>query len=168
MRTFLAVGALAAAGLLAAGCSSGSTPATSSTAGAGAVGAGANDGPNAKTVYISCLVSHGVRIQPRSAGNNGGVNRNSPQFRRAEQACKSLQPAGTQAQQITAQDQTYYLRAVQCMRSRGVPNFPDPVFTGGGVHFAGPPPGLNLHSPQVLRAEAICRRLIPAGLPYSR
>ena len=167
MRTCLAVGALAVAALLAAGCSGGPAPAASPAAAANAGGVGSNDGPNAKSVYISCLVSHGVHIAPRGSGNNGGgVNRNSPQFRRAEVACRSLQPVG--ARPLTAQDQIYYLRAARCMRAHGVLQFPDPVFSDGGVHFPGPPPGLNLHTPQVLRAEAICRRLIPTGLPYSR
>jgi len=67
---------------------------------------------------------------------------------------------------ITDQDQTDYLKAAQCMRAHGVPEFPDPVFANGGVHFTAPA-GLDTHSPQVLRAEATCRRLIPQGLPYS-
>jgi hypothetical protein len=164
MRTHLALAALAVAGLLAAGCSSGPAPGAATTAG---TGADANAGPNAKTVYISCLVGHGVHIPPPGAGHDdSATSRNSPQFRRAEQACRSVQPPGAQA--ITARDQADYLRAAQCMRSHGVPDFPDPVFSDGGVHFPGPPAGLNIHSPQVLRAEATCRRLIPRGLPYSR
>jgi hypothetical protein len=53
------------------------------------------------------------------------------------------------------------------MRAHAVPQFPDPVFANGGVHFP-VPPGLDTHAPQVTRAIAICRRLIPSGLPYSR
>ena len=161
MRTCLAVGVLAVAGLLAAGCSSGAnggsghpaTPAASNAA------AGGGTGQDSKSLYISCLVSHGVHIAAR------GVNRNSPVLRRAEQACRSLQPHG--AEPITTQDQVYYLRAAQCMRAHAVPQFPDPVFANGGVHFS-QPPGVNIHSPQVQRAVTICRRLIPQGLPYSR
>jgi hypothetical protein len=81
------------------------------------------------------------------------------------QSCRSFQPVG--AEQITAQDQTDYLRAAQCMRTHGVPQFPDPVFADGGVNFP-VPAGLDTHTPQVLRAIATCRRLIPQGLPYSR
>ncbi len=62
MRTHLAVAALAVAGLLAAGCSSGPAPGASNTAGTSDGGAGANAGPNAKSLYISCLVSHGMHI----------------------------------------------------------------------------------------------------------
>jgi hypothetical protein len=172
MRTCVAVGALAIAGLLAAGCSSGPAPAASPATGVGAGGAGSNT----KTLYISCLQAHGVHIPDPVAGGNGGaaaaahdgggVNRNSPQFRRAERACVSLRPRGTEAV-ITTQDQVDYLRAAQCMRTHGVPEFPDPVFSDGGVHFP-VPPGVNTHSPQVQRAVTTCRRLIPQGLPYSR
>lgn len=165
MRTCVAVGALAIAGLLAAGCSSGRAPGAPHTAGVSGGGAGANGGPNAKSLYLSCLVSHGAHLPPPGAGHNDSAAvRNSPQLRRAEQACRSLQPVG--AQQLTAQDQIYYLRAARCMRAHGVPGFPDPVFADGGVHYP-VPPGLNIHSPQVVRAIATCRRLIPQGLPYS-
>jgi hypothetical protein len=95
------------------------------------------------------------------------LNRNSPQFRRAERACRALLPNPGGAQPITAQDETDYLKAAQCVRSHGVPQFPDPVFANGGVHFT-TPAGLDTHTPVVLRAIAICRRLIPTGLPYSR
>lgn len=166
MRTCVAVGALAIAGLLAAGCSSGPAPGASHTASALNGGAGANNGPNAKSVYLSCLVSHGAHLPPPGAGHNDSAAvRRSPQLRRAAQACKSLQPVG--AQPLSAQDQIYYLRAARCMRAHGVPDFPDPVFANGGVHFP-VPRGLDTHSTQVLRAIATCRKLIPQGLPYSR
>ena len=142
MRTCLAAGALAVAGLLAAGCSSGPAPAASHTTGVSAGGA---------------AVAH----------NGGGVNQNSPQFRRAQRACRAFLPRGAGPVIITTQEQVDYLRAARCMRAHGVPEFPDPVFAGGGVHFP-QPPGVNIHSPQVQRAVATCRRLIPQGLPYSR
>ena len=172
MRTCLAAGALAVAGLLAAGCSSGSAPAASHMTGVSADGTGSNT----KTVYISCLQNHGVHLPDPVAGGNGGatsaahngsgVNQNSPQFRRAQRACRALLPKGAEPVIITTQEQADYLRAARCMRAHGVPEFPDPVFAGGGVHFP-QPPGVNIHSPQVQRAVATCRRLIPQGLPYS-
>ena len=173
MRTCLAAGALAVAGLLAAGCSSGPAPAASHVTGVSADGAGSNT----KTVYISCLQNHGVHLPDPVAGGNGGaasaahngsgVNQNSPQFRRAQRACRALLPKGAEPVIITSQEQADYLRAARCMRAHGVPEFPDPVFAGGGVHFP-VPAGLDTHTPQVQRAVATCRRLIPTGLPYSR
>jgi hypothetical protein len=182
MRTCLAAGALAVAGLLAAGCSSGPNTGTGTPVAANIAGA-SDGGGNSKIVilanYANCMRGHGVPNfpEPPAAPSGGatpavhsgsGVNRNTPQYRRAAQTCSSLLPRSAGAELITAQDQVDYLRAVQCMRTHGVPAFPDPVFTGGGVHFPRPPAGLDIHSPQVLRAEAICRRLIPHGLPYSR
>jgi len=168
MRTRLAAGALAVAGLLAAGCSSGPTPGAPHAVGASDGGTGVNAGPDAKRLYLSCLSTHGVHIPPPGAGPNGSeVNWNSPQLRRAEQACRPLLPNPGGAEPITAQDQVDYLKAASCMRAHGVPEFPDPVFANGGVHFP-VPAGINTHSPQVLRAVATCRTLIPQGLPYSR
>ena len=164
MRSCLAAGALVVAGLLAAGCSSGpnggtGTPAASNAGG----GAGVNTAQDSKPLYISCLASHGVPI----SGRGVTLSRNSPRLLRAEHACRSLQPPSSGTQTITAQDQVDYLRAAQCMRAHGVPGFPDPVFADGGVHFP-VPRNVDTHSPQVLRAVATCRRLIPQGLPYSR
>jgi hypothetical protein len=169
VRTCLAAGALAVAGLLAAGCSSvpnggtghPGTPLASNPAGASDGGAGLNAAQDSKSLYISCLSTHGVSVSDRGV-NNG----NSPQFRRAEQACRSLLPSPGGAEPLTAKDQVDYLKAAQCMRTHGVPDFPDPVFAGGGVHFP-VPAGLDTHSRQVLRAVATCRTLIPKGLPYS-
>jgi hypothetical protein len=183
MRRCLAVGALGVAGLLAAGCSSGPTgggghPGTPVAANA----AGASDGgfgPKLARliVFAGCMRTHGVPGFPEpiaqrngkpvfAVRNGSGVNQNSPQFRRADQACRSLL-SGLGGAQITAQDQVDYLRAAQCMRAHGVPDFPDPVFASGAVRFP-LPASLDIHTPQVQRAVAICRTLIPRGLPYSR
>lgn len=181
MRTGLAVGGLALAGLLAAGCSGGAahpgTPASTPPAGpAGAAGV-----KFAELVrFASCMRTHGVPGFPDpiavqngkpvfAVSNRSGVNQNSPQFSRADQACRALLASQRQAEQaLTAQDQVDYLKAAQCMRAHGVAGFPDPVFpTGGGVHFP-LPASIDTHSTQVVRAVAICRRLIPTGLPYSR
>ena len=179
MRTCLAAGALAVAGLLAAGCSSGPNGATPNPG--TPVAANIAGGPGGKITilvsYANCMRAHGVPNFPEppavtnggatsAAHNGGGPNRNTPQFRSATQACASLLPKHGAAQRITAKDQDDYLRAAQCMRAHGVPEFPDPVFANGGVHFP-VPRGVNTNSPQVHSAEAICRRLIPAGLPYS-
>jgi len=85
-------------------------------------------------------------------------------------------PPGTQPQntrphampspRITAADRPAYLRAAACIRSHGFPNFPNPTFGKNTVTF-NLPPNINPNSSQAKRAEAICVKLIPAGLPYS-
>ena len=68
---------------------------------------------------------------------------------------------------FTAQQQADYLKAAACMRRHGIAGFPDPVFSGGDVHFP-LPAGMNANSTQFLRAREICEQLIPNGLPYSK
>jgi hypothetical protein len=72
----------------------------------------------------------------------------------------------TPRQTITPADQADYLKAARCMRSHGVPDFPDPTFENNSVTF-NIPPNIDPKSSQAKRAEAICVKLIPPGLPYS-
>jgi len=72
----------------------------------------------------------------------------------------------TQSQTITPADRPDYLNAARCMRSHGVPDFPDPTFGNNTVTFD-IPPNIDPSSSQAKTAEAICVKLIPPGLPYS-
>ena len=179
MRRCLAAGALAVAGLLAAGCSGGPNGGTGSGGTPAALNASGTSAELASFVrYASCMRTHGVPGVPVPIGFRNGkpvfdvqqdstVNSHTPLYGRANVACRSLllSPHGA-GEQITAKDQADYLKAARCMRAHGVREFPDPVFIGGQVSFP-VPTGVNVHSPQVLRAETTCRRLIPRGLPYS-
>ena len=66
-------------------------------------------------------------------------------------------PTTTSAQPV----QKSALRYSECMRSHGVPNFPDPS-PGGGFEFS-PDSGLSPSSPAVKRAQATCRKYLPVG-----
>jgi hypothetical protein len=72
----------------------------------------------------------------------------------------------TPSQTITPADQADYVKAARCMRSHGVPDFPDPTFENNSVKF-NIPSSIDPNSPQAKNAAAICVKLIPAGLPYS-
>jgi hypothetical protein len=72
----------------------------------------------------------------------------------------------TQKPTITPADQAAYLKAAACMRSHGVPDFPDPTFANNTVAF-NIPPNIDPNSSQAKTAEATCVKLIPPGLPYS-
>ena len=72
----------------------------------------------------------------------------------------------TPTQTITPADQADYRKAAGCMRSHGVPDFPDPTFENNTVTFT-IPPNIDPNSPHAKSAEAICVKLIPPGLPYS-
>lgn len=72
----------------------------------------------------------------------------------------------TQTPQITPADRLDYFKGAACMRSHGFPDFPDPTFGNNTVTF-NIPPTIDPNSSQAKRAEAICAKLIPPGLPYS-
>jgi hypothetical protein len=102
-------------------------------------------------------VSVAIGVTPAITGN--------PHFKSAQQACSKLLPGGGPGEgsnhQITPQEQSQYLKAAACIRSHGIPNFPDPTFSGGGVHIAHQ--GLNESSPVFKAAVDACESLIPGG-----
>ena len=83
----------------------------------------------------------------------------------AQGACQRLWPyqAPTQAQQ--RQQLTGDLKFAQCMRSHGVPHFPDPTSSDGRVQFAisVSRDGFDPHSPQILAKAHECQHVLPAG-----
>jgi hypothetical protein len=128
--------------------------------------------------YVNCMRTHGEPNMPDPPTSTGrsvhlsitpgsGVDPSSPQFTRATNACKHLLPDnGVASDTITPADQADYLKAVACMRSHGVPNFPDPTFQNGGVTFNIRRP-IDTNTSQYKSALPTCQKLIPAGLPYS-
>jgi hypothetical protein len=181
--------ALVALGVLVAGCG-GNSPTggvasisshaskTSTTAAGSSGGSGSSASPDSQAVaYSACMRAHGVPSFPDpKVSTNGnevkvaiGVNPSitgNPQFKSAQQACNKLLPGGGPGEgpthQITPQEQSRYLSAAACIRSHGIPNFPDPTFSGGGVHIEHQ--GLNESSPAFKAAVHACESLIPGGV----
>jgi hypothetical protein len=56
-----------------------------------------------------------------------------------------------------------FLKFSQCMRSHGVPNFPDPS-SRGGIQFS-PGSGLDPTSPAFQSARSSCKKVLPGGGP---
>jgi hypothetical protein len=140
--------------------SSGKSPASSSDRGTGDA-----------TAYSACMRSHGVPNFPDPdengrllvKGGADGLRLNTPQGRKAAQACAHLQPNGgrlTAAQE--AKDLQAFLTYARCMRSHGVRRFPDPK-PGGGLQI-GPKLGVDPRTPQFQAAQAACRKVVP-GIP---
>jgi len=127
--------------------------------------------------YAACMRTHGTpnMPDPNSEGNflfkggkvNGqsGVEPGSPTYQKADKACSHLLPNGgqmTPAEQQQALATT--LKFVQCMRTHGVPNMPDPTTSNGGIELRGPA-GLGPNSPTFQAAMKACRSLAPGGGP---
>jgi hypothetical protein len=157
------------------GSSSAGSGSSSSSAGSSQSGSASPD--SQAVAYSACMRAHGVPSFPDpQVSTNGsevkvavrvtpGITGN-PHFESAQQACSKLLPGGGPGEgpnhQISPQEQSQYLKAAACIRSHGIPNFPDPTFSGGGVHVS--QKGIDLHSPQARAAEEACQSLIPGGL----
>jgi hypothetical protein len=176
------------AGVLLAGCGGGSpnggvaslgshtSASHSSTSGAASASEGREASPASQAVaYTTCMHAHGVPNfpEPQVSEHGGatsikmavpvGVGKN-PRFKAASEACRKLLPGGGPGNQapLTPAQQEQYLRAAACIRSHGVPNFPDPTFSGGGVHIEHQK--LNESSPSFKAAVHDCESLIPGGV----
>jgi hypothetical protein len=164
--------AVVACSLLAAGCGGGSpgvanvaTSTINSTATA----------QNGALAFARCMRSHGIPGWPDPL-SNGGFDKSRlrqlglsvSRVRALEEGpCNHLLNVGaSQGYTITPADRTDYLHAAACMRSHGVPGFPDPTFKNNGVQ-TNIPASINQDSAQFKSAAETCTKLIPVGLPYS-
>jgi hypothetical protein len=75
-------------------------------------------------------------------------------------ACGSSGKSGSGSGPATASAGIKY---ADCMRTHGVPNFPDPSSADGGVQLSGS--GINSQSPAFGSAQSACQKLLPGGLP---
>jgi len=134
--------------------------------------------------FSRCMRSHGVsnfpdpgggqlKIQVQRTPNStsvNGVEVNGPVFQAAMEACRSYLPNGghlTAAQ--TAKAKAQALAMSRCMRSHGVPNFPDPTFQTGpgggvgvGIQLNGS--GIDPNSPAFQTAQKACGKIF-GGAP---
>jgi hypothetical protein len=117
--------------------------------------------------YSQCIRSHGVPNfpDPVQTPNGGygyrtvGIDPNSAMFQSALQACKALpSPWNSTGQQLSPAQQQAWLKWAKCIRAHGVPDLPDPTFSGSEVHDA----GLESSSPQVQSAMDACKSQTPS------
>ncbi len=112
-----------------AACGSVGQPAGTGT---GAANATAN-GKTRDVAFSDCMRAHGVTNFPDPTSNGlqvpTGINRQSPVFRSAQQACKKYLPNGGAPPATSPAERTAALTFARCMRTHGVPAFPDPAFT---------------------------------------
>lgn len=125
--------------------------------------------------YVDCMRSHGVPRFPDPSsdgqinvdfahgGKDGspgspGIDRNSPRYISADQTCRHLLPGGVPTPAQNQQALANGLKLAKCMRSHGVPNYPDPNPSDPGVvHLKGVDPS----SPQFQTAQKACESVVP-------
>jgi hypothetical protein len=165
---------LVAVALGVAACGS-STP--SSTATNASAGQTSDASANKSLEFATCMRSHGVPNFPDPTGGHlnlqiqqtpdsttvNGVEVNGPAFQSAMKACQSYMPnGGPPSAAQTAKAKSHALAMARCMRSHGVPNFPDPTVQsgpngGGGIGFkVSGSSGLNPSSPAFQAAQKEC------------
>jgi hypothetical protein len=139
-----------------AGSSGGSAPAGSATF-------------RENLAFAHCMQTHGVPNFPTPKNSSQGfhisghVNGNgfSGPSGRAYDACKQLLPRDSvtaSSGHVTQADLGLALKVVQCLRTHGAPNFPDPTVVGGSVHF-----NVNIQSALFQAPLNACRSLLPKG-----
>jgi len=84
-----------------------------------------------------------------------GTTFGGPAFEAAVKACK-LFGGGTAPPPVSASQKKNALTFAHCMRTHGVPNFPDPTFPAGGGIAVKVPNGLDRSSPTFTEARATC------------
>ncbi|HEX3518872.1 MAG TPA: hypothetical protein VHT29_07550 [Solirubrobacteraceae bacterium] len=200
-RLNLSVVVIATAALLLAGCgSSSSSPgvahlSSSTSSSSETSGGGSSSSSESRAsvqqkmvAYSHCMRTHGVpefpeptegKLLVRGSDRNGhlsGPNPNSAHFQAAQKVCAKLAPnegkPPSAAEQAKLQEKA--LKFSACMRSHGVPNFPDPEFHSGGGGASirlgskkSGPGGLDPNSPQFQAAQKACFSIMggPKGGP---
>jgi hypothetical protein len=166
------VALLAAAGLasalVVAGCG-GSTASTASRTTASAAGS--------EVTFSKCIRANGVPNFPDLRGNGmlieggggqtvsiNGVSVNAPAFETARQKCQKYLPHSHPSPAQTAQQRVRGLEFANCMRSHGVPNYPDPkVISRSSGNQTLYLPGINPRSPAFQAGAKACGGFGPKG-----
>ena len=131
----------------------------------------------AMLAYAACMRSHGVPMQDPKFNSDGGVSLSaggpgsknlSPETQRtAQRACehfmRQVKPPGGDSPAQQAEFRKRALANSRCMRSHGVPNFPDPQFGANGEVSINIPTGSGLdpRSPAFQSAQKACAKYLP-------
>jgi hypothetical protein len=124
--------------------------------------------------FTGCMRSHGLTDFPdptvgsnglpsfsiNGGPNNSNLNPSSSQFQTAHRACeKDLPNLGGQTPADKAAANAKALKYVQCMRSNGEPDYPDPNGQGVIQMITNATGILDPSSPQFQKAEKACQSL---------
>jgi hypothetical protein len=125
--------ALAVLALIGAGCGSNAASETGTADRSATAGKTADKQTTARdkaVKFSECIRAHGVSDFPDPNAKNDfeyGVSVSPSVWTKAVHACKDLQPPGTLSSKRTPKQQSEGLKFAQCMRAKGVKDFPDPI-----------------------------------------
>jgi hypothetical protein len=166
---------MAGVALLTVACSSNSAS-TGSSGSPQAAGAAPSASSNA-VAFAQCMRAHGVPSYPDPSSVSGPIDENQlgvsdTVYESARTTCDRLYPQPQSAGITTAQQQqveAQLLKFAECMRSHGLPSFPDPnpastIWGPGGGQVFTVPSSINPHSSQFTSAENACKSLQPGNV----
>ena len=150
---------VALVGLFATGCGN-SSSSSSASAGSSTYTKG--------LAYARCIRAHGVPNFPDPMQVSGGgitfnvprgtIKFNAPTYLSAETACQSAAPPGIRAGSFfTPARKQAFLSFAHCMRSHGVPDFPDSTFANNTPGFDLKAHRINTKAPAFVTAATACR-----------
>ncbi len=147
-----------------AGCGSSGTPSPKAT-----------PSSNPQFELSQCMRTHGAPNFPDPQGGPGGegftisqspgsstvtvegIAFSGPAFESAVKTCK-LFGGGSAPSPISESQKLQLIAFAHCMRTHGVPSYPDPTFPSGGGISSSLPAGVSRNSPAVRQAAAACNR----------
>lgn len=133
-------------------------------------GAGSSSGAEGALAYAQCMRAHGLTNfpDPNAQGGfsgTGGADTNSQQYQAAQTACQSKLGGGHLSPARQREMQARLLKFAQCMRTHGVPGYPDPSFGPGGMvsQKIGKSSGVDPRSPLFQAAQKTCMQSAGMG-----
>jgi hypothetical protein len=169
---------LATAVLVAGGCATSDEPerqvATVEPVGGGQTSGSGNPEGESRggdpVAYAKCMRENGVPNFPDPDQNgqvqldpNSGVDQESPEFRKGQEACKQYLGSAAKVREDAASQWSVddKIKYADCMRKNGLPSFPDPDKNGQMVL----PRSLDPESEQFKAAESACSEFGPQNMP---
>jgi hypothetical protein len=152
------------AGILAAALA-GITVLAAACGGGPPAGAGSESGQTPyqqALAYAQCMRSHGDPGFPDPNGQGLFPHPAGPLYESASSACGHLLPSQPLTAALKQEHVRQALRFSACMRSHGVPGFPDPTVVQGGTAVGfDVPRSIDRNSPQFQAAAHACRGFEP-------
>ncbi len=165
-RAIIACGLAIVCAVAIAACGSANKPKTGSSAG--------SSQSRRLVSFSACMRSHGVsgfpdpstKQGPNSFGIDGynfnlpaNMNTQAPAYESANKTCgQRIGPGSGSGHGIPAKAREAAMAHARCMRTHGVPNYPDPIFSGNGMSQRSGGPGTSPRSPAFQRAQKACTR----------
>ena len=172
-RRAAAIAVLLGLTALAAGCGS-NGPGVPNASNTSNQSTGSSDGAYApELAYSRCMRSHGIHDFPDPTTSPGGgwaiqthrgpgsdLDHNNPTYQAANRKCHPLLPAGSQATTTSTKKLAADVKWARCMRSHGLPTFPDPKPQGAFDRSK-----IDENSPAFPTASKACRSLNSGPTP---